>query len=396
MKKKLNVGIIGCGNISTSYLGLAPLFKGLQVTAVADIDIKAAKARAAEYGVQATSVDEMLADPGIDAVVNLTVPAAHYKVSARALDAGKHVYSEKPFVLTLKEGQDLQKRAAKRKLRIGSAPDTFLGGAHQLVRYLIDSGAVGKITGGTAYFMGHGMEHWHPNPDFFFKPGGGPMLDMGPYYITNLVQLIGPVKRVSAFSSTPAKHRTITSKPRYGQKIKVETPTTYQALLEFANGAIVTFGASWDVWQHGHTPMELYGEKGTLHVPDPNFFGGTVRMTDAGKPVKKLPKWNHAFAVTNQSHPMIGPLANYRTAGLADMAQAILEGRPHRCSFELALHVVDVMTSIMKAGQTGKVITLSTTCKRPAAVGVAEAKGLLAKRPFDVTKAAKATKKKAA
>ncbi len=391
MKKHLNVGIIGCGNISTAYLGLAPLFKGLKVTAVADIDMKAAKARARQYGVKAMSVDAMLADPKIDAVVNLTVPAAHYKVSAQALDAGKHVYSEKPFVLTLKEGKDLQKRAARKKLRIGSAPDTFLGGAHQLARHIVDSGAVGKITGGTAYFMGHGMEHWHPNPDFFFKPGGGPVLDMGPYYITNLVQLIGPVKRVAAFSSTPARQRTITSKPRYGQKIKVETPTTYQSVLEFANGAIVTFGASWDVWQHSHAPMELYGEKGTLHVPDPNFFGGAVRVTAEGRPVKKLPKWNHLFAVTNQMHPNMGPLANYRTAGLADMTQAIIEGRPHRCSFELALHVVDVMTSIMKAGQSGKVVTLTTTCKRPAAVGIDEAKALLAKRPVDVTKTVKST-----
>jgi predicted dehydrogenase len=386
MANAMRIGIIGCGNISTTYFSLPEMFRGLKIVAGADIDMKAARARAAEYGVKAMSVDEMLHSDDVDIIVNLTIPAAHYEVSAKALDAGKHVYSEKPFVLTLKEGRDLEKRAAKKKLRIGSAPDTFMGGAHQLARHIIDSGAVGKITGGTATVMSHGMEHWHPNPDFFFKPGGGPILDLGPYYITNLVQLIGPVKRVAAISSIPSPTRTITSQPRHGQKIKVETPTTFQSLLYFENGAVVTFGASWDVWKHSHTPMELYGEKGTVYVPDPNFFGGAVAMSEGEKMVKKLPKWKHAFSITNQSHPMIGPLANYRTAGLADMAQAILEGRPHRCSFELALHVVDVMTSIIKSGETGKFIDLATTCERPAAVGVAEAKALMAKKVVSVVK----------
>jgi predicted dehydrogenase len=378
MARKLGVGVIGCGNISAAYFRLAPLFKGIEMRACADIDSKMAQARAKEFGLRAETVDGLLASKDVDIIVNLTIPAAHYEVSKSALDAGKHVYSEKPFVLSVKEGQDLARRAAKKGLRIGSAPDTFLGGAHQFARHLIDSGKVGKITSGTCYVMSHGMEHWHPNPDFFFLPGAGPVLDVGPYYVTNLIQLIGPVKRVAAFSSTPAKERTITSKPRSGEKIPVKTPTTIHSVLEFENGAVVTLNASWDVWHHNHKPMELYGELGTLHVPDPNFFGGEVTFTDAAKP-GKAPKFAHPFSVPNQEHPQ-GAMANYRTVGLADMALAIQEDRPHRCSLELSLHAIDVMTSIIAAGESGKVVALKTTCERPEALSPAQAKAMMAAR----------------
>jgi predicted dehydrogenase len=324
-------------------------------------------------------VEGLLKDDAVDIVVNLTVPAVHYDVSRQALDAGKHVYSEKPFVLSVKEGLDLKKRAERKKLRVGSAPDTFLGGAHQLARHLIDSGKVGRITSGTCYVMSHGMEHWHPNPDFFFQPGAGPVLDVGPYYVSDLIQLIGPVSRVAAISSIPAKERTITSKPRAGEKIPVNTPTTIHAVLEFVDGAVVTLNASWDVWKHGHAPIELYGEEGTIFVPDPNFFGGEVRYTKRGDAVKKLPKWDHPLAVPNQKHAT-GMMANYRTAGLADMALAIMEGRPHRCSMEAALHAIEVMTGVLKSGETGRFVAMQTTCERPAALGIREAKALLARK----------------
>ena len=379
MARRLGVGVIGCGNISAAYLRLAPLFRGIEMRACADIDMEAARTRAGESGIRAETVDGLLAAPDIDIVVNLTNPAAHYAVSKKVLDAGKHVYSEKPFVLSVREGLDLKKRAEKKGLRVGSAPDTFLGGAHQLARNLIDSGKVGKITSGTCFVMGHGMEHWHPNPDFFFQPGAGPVLDIGPYYVTNLIQLIGPVGRVAAVATTPAKERTILSKPRKGEKIAVNTPTTIHAVLEFENGAVVTLNTSWDVWVHNHAPMELYGEAGTLFVPDPNFFGGKVSYTSADKTVTSLPKWEHPLAVANEKHPA-GMMANYRTAGLADMALAILQDRPHRCSMELALHAVDVMTSILKSGETGKFVAMRTTCGRPAALGVKEAKAMMAKR----------------
>ncbi|CAG0950662.1 MAG: Gfo/Idh/MocA family oxidoreductase [Rhizobiaceae bacterium] len=379
MAKKLGVGVIGCGNISAAYFRLAPLFRGIEMRACADISAEAAKARAAEFGLRAETVDGLLAAGDIDIIVNLTVPAAHYEVSRQILDAGKHVYSEKPFVLSVAEGIDLKKRAEKKGLRVGSAPDTFLGGAHQLARAIVDSGKLGRITSGTCHVMNHGMEHWHPNPDFFFQKGGGPILDLGPYYLANLIQLIGPVKQVAALATIPFKERTITSKPRYGQKVPVDTPTTIHALLEFANGAAVSLNASWDVWQHGHAPMELFGDEGTIYVPDPNFFGGNIRYTQKADPVKKLPKWDHPFAVPNQQHAQ-GMLANYRAAGLADMAIAIGEGRPHRCSMELALHAVDVMTGILKSGETGKFVAMKTTCERPEALGVREARALLARK----------------
>jgi predicted dehydrogenase len=372
----LGVGVIGCGNISAAYFGLSPMFRGFEMRAGADVNMATAEARAKEFAVAAETVDGLLARDDIDIVVNLTVPAAHYEVSRRALEAGKHVYSEKPFVLSLDEGLEIQKLANAKGLRVGSAPDTFLGGAHQLARELIDSGKLGKITGGTAHVLSHGMEHWHPNPDFFFQPGGGPILDLGPYYITNLIQLIGPVRRVAALATTPAKERTITSQPRHGEKISVATPTSFQALLEFANGAAVSLAASWDVWAHGHAPMELYGEEGTLFVPDPNFFGGEVRFSRRDKPVKSMPRWEHPFSVPNQKHKA-GMMANYRTAGLADMALAIREGRPHRCSLELALHAIEVMTAILRSGEEGQFVGMQTTCERPQALGPKEAAALL-------------------
>jgi predicted dehydrogenase len=379
MARKLRVGVVGCGNISTAYFTLSKLFKGFDIVACADINMQAAQAQAKAFGLRADSVDGLIRADDIDLVVNLTIPAAHYGVAKAALDAGKHVYSEKPFVLSVKEGLDLAKRAAKRKLRVGSAPDTFLGGAHQLARSIVDSGAVGRITSGTAFVMSHGMEHWHPNPDFFFLPGAGPILDVGPYYVANLIQLIGPVRRVAAFTSIPAPERTITSKPRYGQKIPVKTPTTIHGVLEFENGAVVTISGSWDVWKHGHSPMELYGEEGTLFLPDPNFFGGEIVQTKRGEPLKKAPAWNHPLGIPNQQHSQ-GMMANYRTVGLADMALAIAGDRPHRCSMEMALHAIEVMTGLLKAGETGKVVTMQTSCERPAALGIADAKAMLAKQ----------------
>ena len=380
MSDSLRVGIIGCGSISTSYLRLAPMFRGVEIVACADINAEAAKARAQEFGVRAMTVEEILADDGIEIVVNLTIPAAHFEVSSKVLESGKHVYSEKPFVLSVDDGKRLTALAEKKGKRIGSAPDTFFGGSHQLARNLIDKGTVGRITSGTCHVMSHGMEHWHPNPDFFFKPGGGPILDLGPYYITNLVQLIGPAKRVASISSTPAAERVITSQPRSGETITVETPTTIHAIIEFNSGAVVTLGASWDVWNNRHSHMELYGETGSLYLPDPNFFGGEIECEPSSGGFAVLPPWDHPFSFPNQEHSS-GAMANYRTAGLADMALAILHDRPHRCSGELALHVVDIMTSILESGHSGQFVSLETSCERPEAFGVDEARDMLTKSP---------------
>lgn len=378
MAKTYGVGIMGAGNISSAYLRLAPLFKGLEVRAVADIIPAAAQKRADEFGVRAQTPNDLLKNDEIDVIVNLTIPATHYGVSMDIISAGKHAYSEKPFVLTLEEGVALKKAADERNLKVGSAPDTFLGGAHQQAREIIDSGKLGKIMSGTTHVMSRGMEHWHPNPDFFFQVGAGPVLDIGPYYVTDLIHLLGPVRRVSAFTNMARTEREVTAEGPYkGTFVKVGTPTTIHGILEFHSGAIITIGASWDVAAHGHHNIELYGTDGSIFVPDPNFFGGDLVTTDIAGTRSKVEPWDHPFGKFNQDLESANPRANYRTAGLADMIASIDSGANARCGLDVALHAVDVMTSLLKAGESGQVLTLSTTCERPAALSPADAQALL-------------------
>lgn len=372
MTQKTGVGILGCGNISAAYMRMADFFSEYKVVACADLNMDAAKARADEFNLRADTIDDLLAADDIEVIVNLTIPAAHYEVSKRILEAGKSVYSEKPYVLTLDEGSKLAAIAKSNGVRIGSAPDTFLGASHQQARALIDGGKVGKILSGTCYVMGHGMEDWHPNPDFFYQEGAGPVLDIGPYYVTNLVQLLGPVEKVAALSATPFKTRTILSEPRAGEEIPVTTPTTITALMQFKSGAQITLSTSWDVWAHNHPNTELYGETGSLFIPDPNFFGADIKMTDKGDAVD-VPATDHPFGVVNDDDQ-----ANYRGAGLADMCAAIREGRDHRCNDALALHVVEVMTAILRSGETGQFEILTTTCERPAPLDADAARALIA------------------
>ena len=372
----LGVGIIGCGNISTSYLRLALLFKGLEVRAVADINMDAAKARATEFNTKAQSVDDLLANKDVDIVINLTIPDAHYPITKRILEAGKHAYSEKPLVLTLEQGKTLRDLAKSKGLSVGCAPDTFLGGSHQQARALIDEGRVGTITAGAAAVQNHGPEGWHPGPEFFFMPGAGPMLDLGPYYVANLINLLGPVKRVGALATSATPTRMIGSGARKGEAIAVKTPTNIHALLEFHSGATVNLTTSWDVWSHRRGHFELYGTEGTIYVPDPNFFGGVVEVAGRDGVIAAVEPWDHPFGRVNQHHNG-RDLANYRTAGLADMAMATMEGRDARCSLERTLHGVDVMTACLISGETGQFVTLTTTCTRPAALGPKEAMALL-------------------
>ena len=368
----MNIGIIGCGNISAAYLRLGPLFKGVDIVAVADMNMDAAKARAAEFGVDARTVDALLASDDIEVIINLTIPAAHFEVTCKILEAGKHAYSEKPLVLTLEEGKKMQSLADAKGLRVGSAPDTFLGGAHQQARDIIDNGGIGRVIAGTAHVMGRGMESWHPNPDFFFLPGAGPVLDIGPYYVTNLIQLLGPVKRVAALTTSAWDERKITSEPRAGEMIPVKTPTNIHALLDFEQGATITLSTSWDITAHDHQNMELYGTEGTLYVPDPNFFGGQLQQSDADAKMQTVTAWDHPFGVAND-----GDRANYRCAGLADMVAGITEGRAHRCDVALAVHATDVMTSILKSGETGRFVDMTSTCAKPDALGPNAAQALL-------------------
>jgi predicted dehydrogenase len=309
-------------------------------------------------------------------VINLTIPDAHYAVSKRILEAGKHAYSEKPLVLTLEEGVTLRDLAKAKGLAVGCAPDTFLGGAHQQARAILDEGRVGTITAGAAAVLNHGMEHWHPNPDFFFLPGAGPMLDLGPYYVANLINFLGPVARVGALTSSAEAARTISNGPREGETVPVKTPTNIHALLEFANGATITLSTSWDVWHHKRNHFELYGTEGTLYVPDPNFFGGAVEIGGRDGTLTTVEPWDHPFGRVNQNHNG-RDLANYRTAGLADMVAALSEGRDARCSLDRTLHGVEVMTACLKSGETGGFVTLTTSCTRPAALSPDQARALL-------------------
>ena len=376
MANTLRVGVVGCGNISTTYFTLAPLFKGIEITACADINSEAAKKAAETYHVKAMEPAKLIKGKDVDIVLNLTIPDQHFAVSMAAVKAGKHVYSEKPLTLSLKDGMKLRDTAEAKGVKVCCAPDTFMGGAHQRARKAIDDGAIGTITSGTAHVMGFGMEHWHPNPDFFFKPGGGPILDMGPYYIANLINLIGPVKRVASLTNMARPTRTISSQPRAGETIAVETPTNIHALLEFHNGAAVTLSASWDVWANRHANMELYGTEGAMYVPDPNFFGGEVLATKRSGEPEPLSHWDHPLGIGNQQHRQ-GMMANYRSVGLADLAAAVQANRDARCSLERTLHAVDVMTSVLKSGADGKFIEMKTTCTQPAPLGVDEAKLML-------------------
>ena len=353
--RRLGVGIIGAGNISPAYIKAMRGFAILDIRGIADMRPEAAAARAAEFGLAATSIEGLLADPEVAIIVNLTIPRAHVEVGLRALDAGKHVHGEKPLGVTFTEGKRLLDAARAKGLRVGSAPDTFLGGAHQQCRQLVDDGTVGRIIGGSAFFGCPGHERWHPDPAFYYDIGGGPMLDMGPYYIPDLVNLLGPVASVMAASATPQRERQIYSEPKRGQLMPVKVATHVAGILSFRSGALIQMTMSFDVPAHQHLPFELYGTAATLLVPDPNLFGGEIKTRT---PVEK--EW--------QSVPVTLPFAdgNYRSLGVADLAGAILDNRPHRASGELALHVLEVMEGFARSSEAGHPIEMSTSVDRPA------------------------------
>lgn len=351
----VKIGVIGCGNISKIYLESGKIFEILDIAAVADLDVERAKAKAEEHGIaRALSVAELLADPDIQIVVNLTVPAAHYEVCKAILESGKHAYVEKPLSLTRDQGRDLLAIAKAKGLRIGGAPDTFLGAALQTCRKLIDDGAIGQPIAATAFMLGHGVEAWHPNPEFYFKPGGGPMLDMGPYYLTALISLLGPIRRVTGSAQMSFPERMITSQPLSGQKIIVETPTHIAGVLDFTNGAVGTIITSFDVWAHNLPPIEIHGSRGSLSIPDPNTFGGTVKLYREGK-------WEEV-PLTH------GYEENSRGIGVADMAYAIEENRPHRASGELTFHVLDAMYGFLDSSEQGRHYLMESAGIRPEAL----------------------------
>jgi predicted dehydrogenase len=379
--KELGVGVVGCGVISTIYMQNLVAFRGVRLVVCADLLEHCARSQAERFGIRALTIEALMRDPEVDIVVNLTTPNAHFEVTHAALTAGKHVFSEKPLCLTAEDGHRLVHEADRRGLKFGCAPDTFLGAGGRLAREMVDSGKFGSILAGTCFLMSHGMEHWHPNPDFFFKPGGGPILDMGPYYLGALCNLLGPVEHVRAQISTGFAERVMTAEgPRKGSRIVVETPTTVMALIHFVSGADIMLSMSWDVWKHGHPPIELYGTGGSLRVPDPNFFGGTVEITERGEDWQALDASGRLYGKPNWRSP-IWPAsapdqANYRCLGIADLASAVLHGTPHRSSAAFAAHVLEVMHAILQAGDQGGTVKIVSRAERPAPLSDDEAASL--------------------
>jgi predicted dehydrogenase len=365
---KLGIGVVGCGNISMTYMRNAALFRDVDLRACADLSADLAAARAKEYGIRAEPLDRLLAADDVDLVLNLTVPNAHFEVSMAALSAGKHVFTEKPLATTAAHGRTLVAEAAQRGLAIGSAPDTFLGAAGRLARQLVDAGAIGSPVTGTAFMMGRGMEHWHPNPAFYYQPGGGPVLDMGPYYLAMLVNLLGPARRVLAMAATGSAERLISAEgPLHGTRFTVGTPTTINALVEFVSGTLVTLGMSWDVFRHSIPPIELHGTEGSLRLPDPDTFGGSLALSTRGADWEERPTDRALYGAINWPYDK-PDRANYRMLGLADLARSLGEARPPRASGALALHVLEIMEAILEAAASGAARTIPTDSARPAAL----------------------------
>ncbi len=357
MMNKTKIGIIGCGNISGIYFKAGKTFEILDIIACADINMDAARAKGAEQGVPACTVDELLANPDIEIVVNLTIPAAHGDVALAALNAGKHVHTEKPLAITREQGKAVLALAEAKGLRVGCAPDTFMGGGLQTCRQLIDDGVIGRPVAATAFMMSHGPESWHPNPDFFYQPGAGPMFDMGPYYLTALINFLGPVRRVTGSAQVSFAERTITGQnPRNGEKIKVNTPTHVTGIMDFASGAVGTIITTFDSWGSTVPRIEIYGSEGSLVVPDPNIFGGPIMLKRGAAKI-----WDEV-PITR------GYTENSRGLGVADMAHAIHENRQHRANGTMAYHVLDLMHAFHDASREDRHIMMASTCERPAAL----------------------------
>lgn len=334
----MRIGVVGCGNISGIYLKNLRSWPETQVVAVADLDRSRAETKAIEYGVARTlAPEQLLADPEVELVLNLTVPAAHAEIALAAIENGKHVYNEKPLATKLELGCRILEAADARGVRVGCAPDTFLGAGIQTCKALIEQGEIGEVVGAQAFMLGGGQENWHPDPDFFYQPGGGPMLDMGPYYLTALIELLGPIREVLSMTRATHSTRRITSEPKSGQVITVRVPTHQSALLRFQRGPIAQLTTSFDTPVSDLPAIEIHGTSGALRVPDPNGFGGPVWLK---RPADR--SWMEAPLVSDH-------VRNLRGIGVKDMAEAITAGRPHRADGRRALEVLQTMLEIHEA-----------------------------------------------
>jgi len=359
MKEKARIGMVGCGNISGIYFrNLTQLFDWVSIEACSDLIETRAREKADAFDVpKCLSTQELLADDAVDIVLNLTTPEYHSAVNQAALDAGKHVYCEKPFAVERQDALATMEMAREKGLLVGCAPDTFLGGGIQTCRKIIDDGVIGDVVSAMAFMVCHGHESWHPDPEFYYQRGAGPMLDMGPYYVTALVNCIGPAKRVAGATGSALEERTITSEKKYGKRVPVETPTHLAGTIDFANGAIGTIVMSFDVWASRLPRIEIHGTEGSLSVPDPNTFGGPVKLYRPGdKEWLDIPVYTHCYT------------DNSRGLGVADMALAVVADRQQRASGELAAHVLDIMLAFEESSTSGGSVVLSTTCNQPAAL----------------------------
>ncbi|HIK89743.1 MAG TPA: Gfo/Idh/MocA family oxidoreductase [Dehalococcoidia bacterium] len=355
----IRAGVIGCGVISGIYFQNLTRFESVEVAACADLNPALSAAVAEKYpGIQAVTTEQLLGDSSIDIVLNLTQPKFHHEVMKAGIEAGKHVYGEKPLSVEFEESAELMGLAEQRGVRVGCAPDTFLGAGIQKCRELIDAGAIGEPIAATAFFTSHGVENWHPGPGFYYTRGGGPMLDMGPYYLTALVNLLGPAKSVTGSARASFSERTITSEPLNGTKIKVEVATHVSGTVNFVSGAIATVLTTFDIWGAKLPFIEIYGSEGSLSVPNPNNFGD---------PVQILTREKGAWEDVANTRPFA---ENWRGLGVADMAASISAGEPHRASGALASHVLEILHAFGNSADSGQRVELTTTCDRPAPLPV--------------------------
>jgi predicted dehydrogenase len=365
-KEKMKVVLIGCGNISRAYLtNLTGQLPYAEIVACADLDFERAKAMAESKGkddnvlypnLKAVTLEEAYASEAFDIILNLTIPAAHYPVAKQGIESGKHVYGEKPFCVNMREAKEIMALAQTKGVRLGCAPDTFLGAGLQTARKLIDDGWIGKPIAANVDMNCHGHEGWHPDPAFYYQHGGGPLYDMGPYYITALVHLLGPVECVTGLGNKAFEQRVIGSEPKKGEVMDVEIDTQVMGLLSFKNGAAAHLNMSFDTWKSDKPWIEIHGTEGSLSVPDPNTFGGEVKVCrrDSKGQWEEVPLPFHYDE-------------NTRGLGVSDMARAIQNNEKHRASGDLALHVLEIMEELTHSCEKKEWITLRHPCEQPEA-----------------------------
>lgn len=342
----MNVGVIGCGIIARNYVDGAHAFPTFDVVACADADESMAQAFAESHELQPLGVDELIAADGIDVVLNLTPPAAHFALVAATLDAGKHSYTEKPLAVSVDAGRTLVAQARERDLRIGCAPDTFLGGAYEAARVAIERGDIGVPIGAQAQMLTGGPEGWHPNADFFYRHGGGPLLDIGPYYLTAMVSLLGPIAAATGFASTPTLERVLGVGPRAGERFVSEVPTHVGAALQFASGAVGSLTVSFEARGRYESGLVVHGTEGSLSLPDANAFGGEVQVKSGRGDWEPLPYESRGAMET-------------RGLGLHELIESLEAGRPHRASGELALHVLEAIQAVLRGADEGTTVEVS-------------------------------------